>query len=619
MGYLKYLWIFLLLIPLESCKEGERRESDDGRLFGNMQNEFPMFAGVSGSLSKDAMLVNTGARNLLPAFTLLYDDLLQIPEAGISLCSSLVEASLKPEALLYHSFRMLGAPAGGKGPPLAGTGIEQRPLEFAFCDGGEENWELLPGEFKKGLREALQGWMVAELVLKEFLAAVGNERQMESLMEPWRDRELDNFESIDLIEKADLRKLSFASRLMASSLTSLTSLAGLMPGGAPDEFDQCILETKIGRVGIFGTKRDTLKSGYALLIDLGGDDLYQGHIASPQRGGSSIAIVIDFAGNDTYEAGDGYLVNGCLGIGMLFDLAGNDCYYTESQGLASSCYGTSMLYDRMGDDLYRSSSDFSQGAAHVGSALLIDLDGDDEYSSSGSSQGYGGTLGLGLLMDLAGNDIYNEGQSSSSFVQGAGRGRWAEASDGHSLGGGLGIFIEAGGADQYYAQSFSQGASYFTGMGLFFDLGGDDQYTARSHSQAYAAHFGLAGFFELKGDDRYNAGADFNKITQLLGSGRDLSAGWFIEADGDDTYHLGNRSCGIGDFNGVGILWDRKGNDTYIWHQNSINAGSPSLGQVFTVPEGMSRGVRMGSFPAGKETGQFRDEKKGKTVIVKNE
>jgi len=616
MNRLRYIWIALLIGSLGSCTEGERRESDDGNLFGNIRKEFPALAGASGSLSKQAMLVNTGARNVLPAFTLLYEDHLLIPEAATSLCNALVEASHKPEALLYHSFLMLGAPAGGMGPPLAGTGIEVRPLEFAFCDEGEQDWELLPGEFKRGLREAIRGWILAESVLKEFLSPLGTDRHLESLMEPWRDRELDNFESLDLIEKADLRKLAFASRLMASSLSSLT---GFKSESAPEGFEQCIMETQIGRVGIFGSKRDTLKSGFALLIDLGGDDLYQGHIASPRTGSSSIAVVVDFAGNDTYEAGDGFLLNSCQGIGMLFDLAGNDCYISDSSGLASACYGTSLLYDRLGDDQYQSTSGFSQGAAHVGSALLIDLEGDDEYSSSGSSQGYGGTLGLGLLMDLAGCDIYNHGQSTSSFVQGAGRGRWAEATDGHSLGGGLGIFIEAGGADQYYAESFSQGASYFTGLGLFFDLGGDDQYTARSHSQAYAAHFGLAGFFELKGDDSYNTGADFNQITQVLGGGRDLSASWFIEEEGDDTYHFGNRSCGIGDLNGVGILWDRSGDDTYIWHKNKLNAGSPSLGQAFSLPEGMSRGLRLGSHPAGKKTGQFRDDQKRKLVRIESD
>lgn len=613
---LRYIWSALLLISLGACTDSERRSAENPSDRISTRDEFPGLAGVSGSMSSRAIPVNTGVRNLLPVFTLLYDDLLQIPEAANSLCSSLLDACLDPEALLHHSFGMLGAPAGGFGPPLSGTGaMEPLPFEYSFNDRQEESWDLLPEDLRRAIMEALQGWVLAEAVLHEFLAPLGNDQCLESLMEPWFNRELNNFTSIDLVEKADLRKLSFASRQMASALTPLLKLKF---HGAPEGFERCILDTQFGKVGIFGAQKDTIESGYALLIDLGGDDLYEGNIASPS-GALDIAAVVDFEGNDTYNAGDGYLVNGCLGMGMLFDLAGDDRYLSERAGIASSCYGTSLLYDRLGDDHYQSSSDFSQGTAHVGSALLIDLEGDDEYSSSGSSQGYGGTLGLGLLMDLAGSDIYNHEQSTSSFVQGAGRGRWAEATDGHSLGGGLGIFIEAGGSDRYYAESFSQGASYFTGIGLFFELGGDDHYEARSHSQGYAAHFGLAGFFELKGDDSYNTGADFNQITQVLGGGRDLSAGWFIEVEGDDTYHFGNRSCGIGDLNGVGILWDRRGDDTYIWHKNKFNAGSPSLGQVFTLPEGMSRGVRLGSYPEGKETGQFRDDKKRKIVSIKNE
>jgi hypothetical protein len=613
MGWLKAIGIAFLLLTAGACKEDEKQAPGTIYHIRSIRNEFPGLAGVSGSMSFQNLQLNSGVRHLSPAFTLLYDDHLQIPGFASSLCNSLMEASQDPGALLYYSFRMLGAPAGGFGPPLAGTGgREVRPLEFSFYDEGKESWNLLHEELRKGIIELLQGWVDAEAVLMEFLAPLGNNQSLERLMEPWINRELKNFASMDLIEKADLRKLSFASRLMASSLNSLLSLK---LHGSAEGFKHCVLHTPVGKVGIFGAQKDTIESGYALIIDLGGDDLYKGHIASPSAGRMPIAVVVDFQGNDTYKTGDGYLVNGCQGIGMLFDLAGDDRYVSEKAGIASSCYGTSLLYDRTGDDLYQSSAAFCQGAAHVGIALLIDREGDDQYSSSGSSQGYGGTLGFGLLMDLAGSDSYNYGQGTTSFVQGAGRGRWAESTDGHSLGGGLGMFIEAGGADRYYAESFSQGASYFTGMGLFFDLAGDDHYNALSHSQGYAAHFALSGFFELRGDDHYNAGSDFNQITQVLGSGRDLSAGWFIEEQGDDTYHFGNRSCGIGDLDGEGILWDRSGHDTFIWHQNEVNAGSPSMGRVTGLPGGMGIGMRPGSYTEGQKTGQFRVDGKRKLMM----
>ena len=616
MSWLKTIWLAFLLLAPGACREGNIKAPEDMPQQRSLRDEFPGLAGVTGSMRSRAIEVNTGVCNLLPVFTLLYDDLFQIPEAGTCLCKYLLEACQDPQALLYHSFGMLGAPAGGFAPPLAGTGVkEARTLEFSFYDKGEESWDLLPEELRRGIMEAIQGLVHADEVLREFLAPLGNVQCLESLMEPWYSRELNNFSSIDLIEKADLRKLSLASRMTASSLTPLL---GLKRYDAAEGFKRCVLETPIGKIGIFGAQKDTIESGYALLIDLGGDDLYKGTIASPTRA-MEIAVVVDFEGNDTYQAGDGYLVNGCLGIGMLFDLNGDDRYFSERAGIASSCYGTSLLYDRLGEDLYHSSSVFSQGASHVGSALLVDLEGDDEYRSSGSSQGYGGTLGFGLLMDMAGSDSYNDGETTSSFVQGAGRGRWAEASDGHSLGGGLGIFIEAGGDDHYFAESFSQGASYFTGTGLFFELEGDDHYEVRSHSQGYAAHFALSGFFEGKGDDHYNAGSAFHQITQVLGSGRDRSAGWFIEEQGDDAYHFGNRSCGIGDLEGVGILWDRDGDDVYVWHQNEVNAGSPSMGHAFNLPEGMRMGVRLGSYPAGPETGQFRDDGKRKLIIRKKE
>ena len=122
----------------------------------------------------------------------------------------------------------------------------------------------------------------------------------------------------------------------------------------------------------------------------------------------------------------------------------------------------------------------------------------------------------------------------------------------------------------------------------------------------------------MKGDDQYNAQSDFGKITQILGGGRDFSAGWFIEAGGNDAYHFGNRSGGIGDVKGIGILWDRGGDDSYTWHQNGMNSGSPTLGQTLTLPEGMAMGSGLMSCPYANGLGLFRDNNQSKLKIEKN-
>jgi hypothetical protein len=138
---------------------------------------------------------------------------------------------------------------------------------------------------------------------------------------------------------------------------------------------------------------------------------------------------------------------------------------------------------------------------------------------------------------------------------------------------------------------------------------GDDRYNARSHSLGYAAHFSLGYFFDREGDDRYNSDSDTDGLTQLMGSGRDLSFGAFEEGEGDDTYHFGNRSAGIGDLRGLGVFWDRSGEDSYYWHKNRLNSESPSMGRTLGPGRGMAVIPSMFSGPEGNQLGIFRDSK----------
>jgi hypothetical protein len=619
---LKLISLALLLIAFCFFRCCHSSDPGTGDCYVNIQDEFPLLEEARQEFSDRALEAQTGVSHLLPAFTILYNDVWQIPVFGEKLSAAFLKDIHRPETLLYHAFSLLGAPAGGHGPPLVKAGNSNMLAEYRFKDDGKKSWDLLPADLQSGILDLIQAWMEAAHVMEQFIAPVhaalnldinlNNDSIRTLLMQPWVYRQLNNFVSVDLIGKTDLRKLSFASRLMLSSVSALNNLK---PQHSLEGFESLVIETEMGRVGIFGEGADKIDESFGLIVDLGGDDLYTGNIASPSQVTGPVSIIVDIAGNDIYDSGEGSLAGACLGIALLFDRSGNDRYISENAGLASSCFGTSMLYDMQGDDYYQSSAAFSQGAAYMGAGLLIDLAGDDTYYGSPNSQGYGVCLGVGVLLDLGGHDCYNHDQNTPSFVQGVGRGRWAEGTDGHSLGGGMGIFIEAGGADCYYAESFSQGASYFTGTGLFFDMEGDDQYNACSHSQAYAAHTALSGFFELKGDDRYNAGADFKRLTQILGSGRDLSVGWFIEEEGNDTYHLGNRSGGIGDLNGIGVLWDRQGEDLYIWHKNGVNAGDLSLGQTIALPEGMAMGSPLSIFPNLDHLGQFRDDQRWDLII----
>ncbi len=625
-------------ILFHACKDREMRP---GALLldeQDLRSTFPSLAVASEGLDSRVAEICNGTDHVLPAFRLLYSDALQYPGFAERLCRSLLRDSRMPEALIHHTFAVLGAPAGGWGPPPAGipegaavlpvmSQVERsmedldRELGFHFSGDDINEWRKLPVSIRATILEAFTGMVEAGHVLAQFTAPLqhlirkagfsGEDFPWDEILKPWNQKQLAEFEMLDLVGKADLRKLSFASRMIA---THLNKFSLIDTGEVGEDFRSCIIETSMGRLGIFGKGRDTIRGSFYLSVDLGGDDLYMGPDDRNKGLKQTCALLADLGGDDTYDCSNGLLAHASMGIGMLMDFSGHDTYMSGRKGMVSACYGTALLYDFEGDDHYISEGRYSQGAAHVGVAILVDLAGDDRYCAGDYSQGYGGTLGLGLLLDAAGCDLYNvpkecvSSDHEASFIQGAARGRWAEATDGHSQGGGIGILIDGGGSDEYHAGSFSQGAGYFMGGGIFFDLQGDDTYRATSHSQGYAAHYALGICIDQSGHDRYNTDTDPLKITQIMGGGRDLSFGCFVDGAGDDHYHFGNRSAGIGDLNGIGLFWDRDGNDSYTWHKNHLNQGSASMGQTLDLAPGMESGMRLFYAPGGDKLGVFRDD-----------
>ena len=173
-------------------------------------------------------------------------------------------------------------------------------------------------------------------------------------------------------------------------------------------FSPIVLSTALGPIHIAGAGADRHPGGAFLVLDMGGDDHYDGLIAAPVSLGTPISVVIDLGGNDTYD-GRAHSANvgcGLLGVGALLDFSGNDTYRATECGLGCGFYGTGILMDSTGDDEYEVEKGWGQGAAYAGVGVLADLEGDDEYRCATMSQGYGGTLGVGLLLDVAGNDTY---------------------------------------------------------------------------------------------------------------------------------------------------------------------------------------------------------------------
>ncbi|MSR82971.1 MAG: PDZ domain-containing protein [Candidatus Latescibacteria bacterium] len=181
------------------------------------------------------------------------------------------------------------------------------------------------------------------------------------------------------------------------------------------------------------------EGGIGLLLELSGDDRYQG-------------------GN--FSQGVGYF----FGLGALVDQGGNDRYLGSryAQGAAAH-QAVGILVDHTGNDRYQSRVAAGQGSgwdAAVG--VLIDEHGDDQYRADDLSQGAGAMNGLGLLLDQRGNDSYqtHSGQGAGGSLEYWG-GRNAPN---------LGVLMDWGGKDRYNLEGRRNQAEFKnSGIGLFED------------------------------------------------------------------------------------------------------------------------------------------------------
>ncbi len=116
----------------------------------------------------------------------------------------------------------------------------------------------------------------------------------------------------------------------------------------------------------------------------------------------------------------------------------------------------------------------------------------------------------------------------------------------------------------------SNGNDHYTGQYLFiFDPGGDDNYEldpcAAGESQI---------IYDLGGNDIYAAPEGYALACGFFG------LGLLYDREGDDTYRAGNFSLGCGFF-GAGMLIDMAGNDVYISDTYSQGAGGFGYGFLY--------------------------------------
>jgi hypothetical protein len=371
------------------------------------------------------------------------------------------------------------------------------------------------------------------------------------------------------IEEVDFKYLYTPAQDIAMAVDLAVDSLSRMAFNQQFEFEW---KTSAGKVIINDSRNQKYDNdAYFLIIDVGGDDAYN-NAAANTTPANWISILIDVAGNDIYAADDetvGSFGAGIFGYAYLVDMAGNDTYSAKDITQGVGLCGVGMLLDLGGKDKYDAHVG-GQGCGFFGQGVLSDVSGDDYYHAFQMGQGMGFTKGCGLLIDSTGNDRYVADDSiidfpssqskdhNTSLCQGVGFGKRADFIDGHSWAGGIGMLIDGTGNDHYSAGLFAQGCAYWYAIGALSDLEGDDIYDGIWYVQGSGAHFGLGVLLESRGNDIYTA-----PMNMAQGAGHDFTLGMLIEEDGNDVYNAPNLSLGGGNANGIGIFWDKYGDDTY--------------------------------------------------------
>jgi hypothetical protein len=338
------------------------------------------------------------------------------------------------------------------------------------------------------------------------------------------------------------------------------------------------VSTPFGRVAVSGTGTDhhRCSSDCLLVVDLGGNDLWEGTVGGAIAPQSPVAVAIDLGGNDRYQqAGEPAAQGAGLGgVGLLVDAAGDDRYEGVLRAQGAAVLGAGLLWDLNGNDRYAADGT-AQGAAVFGTGVLLDENGRDHYHIHGEGQGFAGPDSGGVLVDLRGDDTYtavrtpsggradphSQGEVAANNAQGAAVGRRGDLSDGHVWAGGVGVLVDVDGRDHYRAGNFAQGSGYWLGTGMLLDGGGDDLYESVYFTQGSASHFAVGLLLDADGNDVHwlerEAGAS-------LGYAWDGAVGVLVDAAGSDVYSLAGTGLGCAERRSSALLLELAGCDSYL-------------------------------------------------------
>ena len=186
-------------------------------------------------------------------------------------------------------------------------------------------------------------------------------------------------------------------------------------------------------------------------------------------------------------------------------------------------------------------------------ALIVDPGGNDRYVNiAGVSSS---SVPVSVVIDDAGHDRYEGGVAVGMggigvVIDRGGNDAYVGEDGAQGAGvGGIGILIDLEGDDIYSASVGGQGFGLY-GLGILIDAAGNDRFTCDLLGQGSAGPGGVGLLFDRVGDDAYSAGGKYMDFREEGRFARSMSQG----------FSLGLQTEASG---GAGVLIDLEGEDRY--------------------------------------------------------
>ncbi len=299
----------------------------------------------------------------------------------------------------------------------------------------------------------------------------------------------------------------------------------------------------------------------ALLVDLGGNNLYLGPVAGARE--NEVKVAIDFGESVVVRstAMDAAAGAGIFGVGLFYlpNPAGRKEIRTLSYSQGFGIGGVGGFFVN-GPGEFKGVKNV-QGVGHFGVGLFISQNGDESsFVADLYAQGVGFTRGVGIFTHqgssatlLAGlvNPDPREPLGATSLCQGVGYGPRGYA------GGGVGICLLSGSHMRVESSYFAQGAGYWHGLGSFALVGNNNSIKARRYDQGSGIHTAF-GHFILNGNNNHvvnwGVGPAF---------GWDMGIGW-AHILGDNNKVQAEWGTGTASVNGSQSYSYYSGNDLVL-------------------------------------------------------